>query len=439
MSYWARGQKLKGGKYIIEKLLGGGGFGVTYRAKEQPSGQFVAIKTLNPSQQSKPDFAAIEEKFVQEAFRLVKFSHPHIVQGNIVFQEKSQWCMVMEYIEGQDLASYLDERGVLWEQEALNIIRQVGEALSYVHNLGSLHRDVKPANIMLRRGTLDAVLIDFGLAREFISGEEQSHTNYRTEGFAPIEQYQRRAERGAYTDVYALAATLYNLLTDRLPPPADMRKKFNIPLVPPKQYNPKISDRVNDAIIKGLALEPKDRPQLVQEWLALFTEAEADDLSSERGIDYRNLRNLLKAGKWKEADGETLQVMLKAARRESEGWLDGDSINIFPCKDLPTIDQLWVKYSGGRFGFSVQKRIWESVRVPPNADYKTWCKFGDRVGWRVKGKWKNYEDFTFTLKDALVGHLPVMKYFGYRGFIVFYWFRDFMYEQGRSLLSRRDL
>ncbi|MBD1921320.1 GUN4 domain-containing protein [Microcoleus sp. FACHB-831] len=406
MSHWAPRQQLKGGKYIVEELLGFGGFGVTYRAREQPSGQFVAIKTLNALQQSKPDFAAIQENFVNEAMCLASCRHVHIVKVlPQLFQQDGLWCMVMEYIEGQDLASYLDERGVLSEQEALRIIRQVGDALTFIHNQGFLHRDVKPLNIMLRRGSLDAVLIDFGLAREFISGKEQSHTNYITERFAPIEQYQRRAERGAYTDVYALAATLYNLLTYQLPPAADIRKEFSIPLVPPKQHNPKISDRVNDAIIKGMALEPKDRPQSVQEWLALFTEAEADDLSSERGIDYRNLRDLLKAGKWKEADEETYRVMLKAARRESEGWLDVDSINSFPCKDLRTIDQLWVKYSNGRFGFSVQKRIWESVGGNHNADC-AYEKFGDRVGWRVEGNWISCQYYRLTLYDAPFGHLP---------------------------------
>lgn len=122
---------------------------------------------------------------------------------------------------------------------------------------------------------------------------------------------------------------------------------------------------------RGWHWNQRERPQSVQEWLALFTEAEADDLSSERGIDYRNLRDLLKAGKWKEADEETLNVMLKAVGRESKRLLDSDSIDNFPCKDLRTIDQLWVKYSNGRFGFSVQKRIWESVGGNPNADRKT--------------------------------------------------------------------
>ncbi|MGB3639077.1 MAG: GUN4 domain-containing protein [Rivularia sp. (in: cyanobacteria)] len=115
------------------------------------------------------------------------------------------------------------------------------------------------------------------------------------------------------------------------------------------------------------------------------------------------MRDLLKAGKWEEADGETLAVMLKVAGREEERWLDSDSIEKFPCTDLRTIDQLWVKYSDGRFGFSVQKRIWESVR----GDY---VKFGDRVGWRkgmfLSKEWLYYKNLTFSL-EAPEGHLPI--------------------------------
>jgi formylglycine-generating enzyme required for sulfatase activity/tRNA A-37 threonylcarbamoyl transferase component Bud32 len=270
MLYWTSGQQLSDGKYILEAILGTGGFGVTYRAREQPTGQLVAIKTLNTRIQQKSDFDKYQEKFINEALCLAKCSHPHIVKVHKVFQHQGLWCLVMEYIAGENLAQYLDDRGVLSEEEALRIVRQIGEALTAVHSQGFLHRDVKPLNILLRQNTRDAVLIDFGLAREFTSGIAQTHTNQMTECFAPVEQYEKKAERGAYTDVYALAATLYVLLTAELPVPAKFRDKANIPLTPPKQHNPRISDRVNQAILKGMALQPKDRPQTVREWLKLL-------------------------------------------------------------------------------------------------------------------------------------------------------------------------
>jgi hypothetical protein len=108
---------------------------------------------------------------------------------------------------------------------------------------------------------------------------------------------------------------------------------------------------------------------------------------------------LLAAGKWKDADQETLAVMLKATGREEERYLNSKSIENFPCTDLRTIDQLWIQYSKGLFGFSVQKRIWESV----GQDY---VKFCDRVGWRkVNRIWLSYKELTFSL-NAPQGHLP---------------------------------
>ncbi|MEH2260288.1 GUN4 domain-containing protein [Nostoc sp.] len=163
------------------------------------------------------------------------------------------------------------------------------------------------------------------------------------------------------------------------------------------------------------------REQAEAEILGQEQQSTPNDLSSEKDIDYTRLRNLLKAGNWKEADQETLAVMLKATGKEQQGWLDPESINNFPCTDLRTIDQLWVKYSNGRFGFSVQKRIWESVGGNPNANYDTWCKFGDRVGWRkgfINKGWKDSEDLTFH-ELAPAGHLP-----RYRGQEIDYGYTD---------------
>jgi hypothetical protein len=130
-----------------------------------------------------------------------------------------------------------------------------------------------------------------------------------------------------------------------------------------------------------------------------------DILDSTKNVDYSNLRDLLKVGRWKEADEETLKVMLKAANREDEGWLDVEDFNRFPCTDLRTIDQLWVKYSSGKFGFSAQKKIWQEC-VRPTEYRKEWEKFGDRVGWRAKRTWIEGTEVIFDL-SAPEGHLPI--------------------------------
>ena len=129
------------------------------------------------------------------------------------------------------------------------------------------------------------------------------------------------------------------------------------------------------------------------------------ELKSDAGMDYSKLRDLLKAGKWKEADEETLRVMLAVAKREKEGYLTVEDIDNFPCADLRTIDKLWVKYSDGKFGFSIQKRIYQGFGGTRKYNSEIWRQFGDKVGWRKGGDWLYYKDITFD-KKAPEGHLP---------------------------------
>ena len=126
-----------------------------------------------------------------------------------------------------------------------------------------------------------------------------------------------------------------------------------------------------------------------------------NNLASERGIDYTHLRNLLLAGNWQQADRQTCKIMLEISQREAKGWLDNESILDLPCQDVRTINALWLKYSNGRFGFSVQKQIWQDINE------SSLVAFGDRVGWRVNGNWliDYHSDFNFSL-DASAGHLP---------------------------------
>ncbi|WP_017715532.1 serine/threonine-protein kinase [Kamptonema formosum] len=265
---WASGQPVKNGHYTIQKEIDQGGFGITYGATDSKGQRFV-IKTLNDTVQRRPDFDKFQQDFLNEALRLAKCTHPHVVKIYEVFQEGGLWCMVMEHIDGEDLANRAVNWGTLPETEALGYIQQIGEALAVVHRNGLLHRDIKPQNIMLRAGKSEAVLIDFGIAREFTPNLTQTHTQFWSDGFAPIEQYDRRAKRDACGDVYALAATLYTILTGEVPTPAP-NIAAGTPLTPPKQHNPRISDRVNRAILKGMALKAKDRPQSVREWLELL-------------------------------------------------------------------------------------------------------------------------------------------------------------------------
>jgi len=412
---WTPGQRLNGDRYIIEGKLGEGGFGVTYLAQKASNGQRVVIKTLKDELLSDPDFARYRERFLEEAVKLSVCKHPNIVQIDNYFSHDNFPCIAMEYVPGEDLCKLVKRRGILSETEALNYIRQVGEAVIVVHEKGLLHRDIKPPNIMVRDNQ-DAVLIDFGLARGFIPDRTQQMTFGLTHGFAPLEQYAETGRFAEYTDVYALAATLYYLLTITPPTPAYLRAS-NYPLKPPYQINPNISDAVNRAIMEGMEMDAANRPQSVEKWLAMLPQATMSqpvNLISAKGVDYSQLDRLLASGKWKEADEETLKKMLEEAGRTEEGWLKSEDIHRFPYEDLRTIDQLWVKYSNGRFGFSVQKRIYESLGGSREYDQKIWEAFIDRVGWRVNNRLLYYDQIKFSTL-APEGHLPARANCGRRG------------------------
>ena len=254
-------------QYKIVKVIGEGGFGITYLAKRN-DGLDVVVKTLNDTMQNKPEFNDLQAKFMKEAFFLKGCKHPHIVKILDICQSVNLWCMVMENIDGETLWERVEKKGALSESEALSYIQQIGSALEYMHNLDEplLHRDLNPKNIMIRRRTKDAVLIDFGLAREFVQDKTGKHTAMAFPGFAPIEQYDENAKRGAFTDVYGLAAALYFALTAECPTPS-----FNIvagaALIPPRRIQPSIDSRVEKAILNGMKLKAKERPQSVQKWI----------------------------------------------------------------------------------------------------------------------------------------------------------------------------
>ncbi len=262
------GKSLQEDKYTLEEVLGKGGFGVTFRAIHHYLGQEVVIKTLNPSNQKSLNFEDLQRQFQNEARRLAQCIHPNIVRVSDFFVEEGLPYMVMDFIDGQTLEDLVFPGKPLAESTAVHYVRQIGEALKVVHRNGLLHRDIKPQNIMVRRGDRNAVLIDFGIAREFTPGQVQTHTSLMTAGYAPIEQYLSQEKRTPATDVYGLAATLYALLTAHVPTAAIIRDRQ--PLPAPRDLNPQISLRVNHAVLRGMAMEAHQRPASIEEWLTLL-------------------------------------------------------------------------------------------------------------------------------------------------------------------------
>lgn len=262
------GKSLQEGKYTLEQELGRGGFGITFKATHHYLGQTVVIKTLNESWVQHPDFEQFQQKFQAEARRLALCVHPNIVRVSDFFTEAGLPYMVMDYIPGQTLAEVVFPKNPLLEAIALHYIRQVGEALKVVHQNGLLHRDVKPQNIVVHAKTQQAVLIDFGIAREFTPDVTQTHTNLISPGYAPVEQYLPQQRRTPATDVYGLAATLYALLTAQTPVASILRDRQ--PMPEPRQLQPRLSKAVNEAVMRGMAIEPQHRPAAIETWLALL-------------------------------------------------------------------------------------------------------------------------------------------------------------------------
>ena len=263
------GKPLQGGKYKLDEVLGRGGFGLTFRAHQTYLDQVVVIKTLNESYWDAPNISDLQRQFQDEARRLALCSHPNVVRVSDFFLEDGLPYMVMDYIPGRSLFDIVIPNNPLGEAEAIAYTQQIGRALQAVHDKGLLHRDVKPQNIMIHQLTGEAVLIDFGIARELTKNPAQTHTSIVSEGYAPIEQYLPKAHRSAATDIYGLAATLYTLLTAQVPVAAVLRDRT--PLTPIHQYRSDVSPAVAEAIAHGMEIELKDRPQSVGPWLSELT------------------------------------------------------------------------------------------------------------------------------------------------------------------------
>ncbi|WP_353260118.1 serine/threonine protein kinase, partial [Prochlorothrix hollandica] len=250
------GQSLHNGRYTVKQELGRGRFAITYLA-DRDDGERWVIKILDPvvvaSVQPLEEQRRLEDMFWQEAVALARCGSrsPYIVKVDRPFRENGVACLPLEYMGNNTLADRLER--VLPEAVALGYIGQVGEALAIVHGENLVHRDVRPANIFLvpRKDKIEAVLTDFGLAMSFDAELTRTRTREQIKGFSPIELFASGQKVGAYTDVYSLAATLYEMLTGEVPVDALTRKLQGIPLVNPRQKNPDITEQTVQAILEG--------------------------------------------------------------------------------------------------------------------------------------------------------------------------------------------
>lgn len=274
----AQGTTLKF-RYTIEKVLGQGGFGITYRAHDKLHNKGVALKEFFPQgvlrigQDVIPsgtaalsEFQQHKKEFIQEAQTLARFQHPSIVKVLDVFEENGTAYYAMELLEGESLGDLLRGQGLLSVPQVLTVAHAISQALLPVHQAGMLHRDIKPDNIVQTRDQR-IILIDFGSARES-TGKTQTMTRLVSPGYSPLEQYSSQGKYGPYTDLYALGATLYHCLQGSPPPAAT--DLVNSTLPPLSAHVPANLSRAIHACLKTSV---RDRPQSVLDFLALLNDA----------------------------------------------------------------------------------------------------------------------------------------------------------------------
>ena len=275
------GALLQGGKYKIEKVLGQGGFGITYLATQELLDRKVCIKEFFLKEYCERDEATshvtlgtqgsremverFKEKFLKEARTISKLYHSNIVHVIEVFEENNTVYYVMDYIEGSSLQDLIKIKGKLSESVAVDYIRQIADALDYIHKRNLNHLDVKPANIMVSRSDNRVILIDFGISKQYDSaGDQTSSTPIGlSHGYAPVEQYKPGGVStfSPQTDIYALGATLYKLVTGNTPPQIDE----GLPPLPSS-----LSAPVVEAIKKAMQFRKVDRPSSISEFLKLL-------------------------------------------------------------------------------------------------------------------------------------------------------------------------
>ncbi len=318
------GTLLRQGRYQIEKTLGQGGFGITYKGKDLTRSLNVAIKELWPEKGCRQKKVIIWpnsispqlqkhliSKFQLEANYLSRCQHSSIAKSYEWFEENNTAYIVMEFVPGKSLYDIFKQEGPLFEERVKRYCIQVAEALKVVHNNNLLHRDIKPDNILIDSQDRP-VLIDFGATREFIAGQTGDMTRVLTPGYAPYEQYGQKGKRFPATDFYALCASMYELLTGEVPVEASdranalLQKNPSDILIPPRQLRSDLSVAIEQIILTGMKIDVGERFQTADELIDALKGQFVSPL-------HKQAHNLVNQGKLSEA----VQAYEKLLQKES--------------------------------------------------------------------------------------------------------------------------
>lgn len=332
------------GKYELLDEIGRGGFAVVYKARDVELDRLVALKVLRPALSDDPDFVA---RFKQEARAAAGLKHPHIVTVYDAVQIDGQLIIAMQYVEGHTLRDELQAQGALPFDRAMEILEQIAGALDYAHQRGIVHRDVKPANILLEETSqgVHATLLDFGLAKAM-----QASTALTSQGtllgspeyMAPEQADPDRAkEIGPATDRYALGIVAYQLLTGRVPfqgnTPATLNAHLNLKPTDPHTLRAEVSPQVSAVLLKMLAKAPADRYASAREFVQALRIAAAPPTPRRLDKSIKPPRPIERAPEPVRTMPAADHVLLKWLGATSAGWY-------FGVVELPLIGSLlnWV-------------------------------------------------------------------------------------------------
>lgn len=293
MQQLQQGITLQNGKYTIEKVLGQGGFGITYLAEQTMLNRKVAIKefflkdlctrkddsSVSITIETQADMVErYKKKFTKEAQIIARFDHPNIVHVLDIFPENETWYYVMDYVEGKSLDDIIKEKGHLSEEEALNYIRKIAEALKYIHSFKVNHLDIKPSNIMVRSRDNEPILIDFGISKQYDEKKNETTTTPPgiSEGYSPMEQYKAGGVStfSPQADIYALGATLYKMVAGKTPPSASDVLNDGLPKIEG------ISTSTVAVIEKAMQPRKVDRPETIDGFISCLIISHQDKEST---------------------------------------------------------------------------------------------------------------------------------------------------------------
>ncbi len=298
-------------RYLIGRVLGKGGFGITYVALDMRSNYRVAVKEYMPTDYSARSgsltvmpysddksrfvFQHGKEKFVDEAKTLAKLRNdPIVVDVLDFFDENNTAYLVMEFLDGNDLKKMAKDRGGVLDPEYMKVVfLTVASSLAEIHNQGLLHRDLSPDNIFIcNDGRIK--LIDFGAARNYVNTQSSGMSILLKVGYAPPEQYSRTGHHGPWTDVYALCATFYTLVSGRPLTDTTMLSEQGLPTL--KELGIQVSDTISAVIAKGMQPDEKKR---YQNFMQLLNDIDADKVSESPPLeDPKSVRGPAKKGIW---------------------------------------------------------------------------------------------------------------------------------------------